>query len=133
MSAIVGFLDTNVLVRHLTGTPVEAARRASRCLRGARALLLPDLVVAETAYVLGKVYGAPRTEVARALRSVLALPSVHSPDRDVLLRSIEVYEKHGLDFADAYLVAVAEASGVGAVISFDRDFDKLETIARIEP
>lgn len=133
MSTTVCFLDTSVLVRHLTGTPTEAATRASRYLRQAHALLVPDLVFAEVAYVLESVYRTPRPNVAQALRSVLSLPTVRSPDREVLYRSIEVYELHGMDFADAYLVAAAEASGVGTIVSFDRDFDRLSTIERIEP
>jgi hypothetical protein len=36
-----------------------------------------------------------------------------------------------LDFAEAYLVASAEATGVAA--SFDRAIDRVETITRQEP
>ena len=133
MTATIGFLDTNVLVRHLTGDPPDMAERASRCLRESYALFVPDLVLAETAYVLERRYRLPRTRIAGALRSILALPSVRTPDRDVLYRAIEVYQKHRMDFPDAYLIALAEASGAGTVISFDRDFDRLDTITRIEP
>jgi len=133
VTAAVGFLDTNVLVRHFTGDPPEMAQRASRCLRESRALFVPDLVLAETAYVLARRYRAPRSKVAGALRAVLAFPSVRTVDRHVSYRAIEVYELHRLDFADAYLVAVAEASGAGSVVSFDNDIDKVGTVIRIEP
>ena len=46
------FLDTNVLVRHVTGDPPELAERATRFLATAEDLLLPDLILAEVAYVL---------------------------------------------------------------------------------
>jgi predicted nucleic acid-binding protein len=52
---------------------------------------------------------------------------------DVLLfRTIELYEVERLDFADAYLVASAEVSGVGGVASFDRRIDRVAS-RRIEP
>jgi predicted nucleic acid-binding protein len=50
-----------------------------------------------------------------------------------LQRAIEVYEVHRLDFADAYLVASAERTGVGAIASFDRALDRIGTIRREEP
>jgi len=38
-----------------------------------------------------------------------------------------------LDFAEVYLVACAEATGVGAILSFDRSIDRLDTVTRAEP
>jgi predicted nucleic acid-binding protein len=46
---------------------------------------------------------------------------------------LEVYEVDRLDFAEAYLVAQAEATGVGAVLSFDRAIDRVGGVRRIEP
>ncbi|MBW3641154.1 MAG: PIN domain-containing protein, partial [Actinobacteria bacterium] len=46
------FVDTNILVRHLTGDPPELAARAAAYLRAEPELLLTDLIVAETVYVL---------------------------------------------------------------------------------
>jgi predicted nucleic acid-binding protein len=51
----------------------------------------------------------------------------------LLIRAREVYEVERLDFAEAYLVASAEASGVGAIASFDRTIDRLSTVRRIVP
>ena len=127
------FVDTNVLVRHLTGDPAELASRATAYLGSARELLLADLVAAETVYVLESFYEAPRGEVATALRSLLAFESVVCVDQALLLRAIEVYETDRIDFVDAYLVACAESTGVGKVASFDRSIDRVDTIERIEP
>jgi predicted nucleic acid-binding protein len=51
----------------------------------------------------------------------------------LLLRALEFYEVERLDFADAYLVASAEASGVGTIASFDREIDRITTVRRVEP
>ena len=50
-----------------------------------------------------------------------------------LLRALEVYEVDRLDFAEAYLVAQAEATGVNEIISFDRSIDRVTTVSRREP
>ncbi|MBI2169411.1 MAG: type II toxin-antitoxin system VapC family toxin [Actinobacteria bacterium] len=127
------FIDTNVLVRHLTGDPPEMGARATAYLRQERELLLTDLVAAETVYVLESFYEAPRADVAEALRSLLAFDSIVCVDPALLLRAAEVYETDGIDFAEAYLVACAESTGVGNIASFDRSLDRVDTIERVEP
>ncbi|MCA1704653.1 MAG: PIN domain-containing protein, partial [Actinobacteria bacterium] len=98
------FVDTNVLVRHLTGDPAELAARATAYLGSERELFLADLIAAETVYVLESFYEAPRDEVAEALRSLVAFDSIVCVDPALLLRAIEVYETDRIDFAEAYLV-----------------------------
>lgn len=127
------FIDTNILVRHLTGDPPDMAQRASRYLASERDLLLVDLVVAETVYVLESFYEAPRGQVAEAIRSLIAFDSIVCVDPALLLRAVEVYETDRLDFAEAYLVACAETTEVGRVASFDRAVDRLDTVERVEP
>lgn len=127
------FVDTNILVRHLTGDPAEMAASATAYLAGESELLLADLIVAETVYVLESFYKAPREQVADAIRSLLAFPAVVTVDPAQLLRAVEVYEADRLDFAEAYLVACAESTGVDAVASFDKAIDRVGTVERIEP
>ena len=127
------FVDTNVLIRHLTGDPPDQAARATRYLAAADELLLADLILAEVANVLESFYEAPRAQVATTLRAVLAYPAIRVLDADLLQRAVEVYEVHRLDFADAYLVASAERTGVGVIASFDRSIDRVTTIRREEP
>lgn len=109
------------------------APRATAYLRSENVLLLTDLVAAETVYVLESFYEAPRDQVAQAMRSLLGLETVICVDSALLLRAIEVYETDRVDFAEAYLVACAESTGVRRVASFDRSLDRVSTVERIEP
>jgi predicted nucleic-acid-binding protein len=127
------FVDTNILVRHLTGDPAAMASRATAFLGAESELLLTDLVMAETVYVLESFYEAPREQVAESMRSLLALESVVSVDPALLLRAVEVYETERIDFAEAYLVACAESTGLNRVASFDKSLDRVGTIERVEP
>src|SRR5439155_11832955 len=101
--------------------------------RDERELLVTDLVAAETVYVLESFYEVPREEVSQALRSLIAFDSVVCVDPTLLLRAVEVYETERFDFAEAYLVACAESTGVGKIVSFDRIVDRIDTIERVEP
>jgi predicted nucleic acid-binding protein len=127
------FVDTNILVRHLTGDPPAMASRATAYLASTEELFLADLIVAETVYVLESFYEVPRPQVAVAMRSLIAFDAIVTVDPAVLLRAIEVYELDRLDFAEAYLVACAESTGVGSVASFDKSIDRVTTVERIEP
>lgn len=127
------FVDTNVLVRHLTGDPPDMAVRATSFLAAGEELLLTDVVAAETLYVLESFYAAPRSQVAEAIRSLIAFRSIVCVDPALLLRAVEVYETDRVDFAEAYLVACAESTDVGRIASFDRSLDRVDTIERIEP
>jgi predicted nucleic-acid-binding protein len=127
------FLDTNILIRHLTGDPPVQARRASAFLAAADELLVPDLIVAEVVFVLDSFYEVERERVAELVRAVIGFPAIVVVDAPLLLRALEVYEVDRIDFADAYLVASAEATGVETIASFDRSIDRVPTVRRVEP
>ncbi|MBA2238979.1 MAG: PIN domain-containing protein [Lysobacter sp.] len=127
------FLDTNILIRHMTGDPPEMAKRATAVLASGERLLLADLVLAECVYVLESFYEVERALVAELMRAAIALASIETVDPAALLRALEVYELDRVDFAEAYLVAQAEATGVNEILSFDRAIDRIDSITRREP
>ena len=127
------FLDTNVLIRHLTGDPPVQARRATAFLAAADELLVPDLIVAEVVFVLESFYEVERERVAELVRAVIGFPATVVVDAPLLLRALELYEVDRIDFAEAYLVASAEATGVETIASFDRSVDRVPTVRRVEP
>ena len=81
------FVDTNVLIRHLTGDPPRQAARATRFLAEADELLLADLIVAETVYVLESFYEVGRARVAELVRAIIAFEAVRVVDEELLLRA----------------------------------------------
>jgi predicted nucleic-acid-binding protein len=108
------------------------ARRATALLGSGERLLLTDLVLAECVFVLESFYEVERARVAELMRAALALRTVETVDAGLLLRALEVYELDRLDFAEAYLVAQAETTGVGDVVSFDRSIDRIGSVTRRE-
>ncbi len=131
--ALSAFLDTNVLIRHLSGDPPELAARATAALAEPGPLLLADLILAECVYVLESFYELEPARVAELMRAALAMQNVVAIDAPLLLRALEVHELDRIDFAEAYLVAQAEFSGVGEILSFDRSLDRIASVRRPEP
>ena len=130
------FCDTNVLVRILTGDPPAQARSAARALEAAAAgtfaLIVPDIVVAEVAYVLASS-GIETRRAAGLIERLLALPGVEVVDEILLLDALTLWSEGRLDFADAYLAALARRFSDSRVLSFDRDLDRVEGVTRLDP
>jgi predicted nucleic-acid-binding protein len=122
-----------VLIGHLTGDPPEMAARATRALAGSAELLLADLIIAECGYVLESFYEVARERVAELMRAAIALPRIRTLDPATLLRALEVYEINHLDFAQTYLIAQAETTGVKTILSFDESTDRLGSVTRRQP
>ena len=131
--ALTSYVDTNILVRHIISDPPDLAVRAGDFIDEADELLVPDLIVAETVHVLESVYELSRDEVAAFVRSVISYPPIRTQNPALLAKALDIYQDHRIDFAEAYLAAAAETTGVGAVASFDRAIDRVPTITRIEP
>jgi predicted nucleic acid-binding protein len=130
------FCDTNVLVRLLTGDPPAQAERAAEALEAAAegrfTLVVPDLVLAELAYVLTSA-GVERERAAEHLARILDLPGVEVLDELVLRDTLDVWAGGRLDFADAYLAALARRVSDSGVLSFDRDLDRIPGVTRVDP
>ncbi len=109
------------------------AARATAALVSEEELLLADVVVAECVYVLESFYEMPRARVAELMRAAIGFRSIRTVDPPSLLRALEIYEVDRLDFAEAYLVAQAEVTGVNTVLSFDKTIDRVKTVTRREP
>ena len=98
---------------------------------------MTDVIVAETVYVLESVYKASRETIVTALRAMFSMRSITVERAQIVQRGIDLYEAQRMDFADAYLVAFAEANGVAQIASFDRGIDKAvgkaSTVKRLDP
>jgi len=131
---VTALLDTNVLIRHLTGDPAHQAQRATAYLSTAApgVLILLDPVTAEIVYVLQKVYQQPRHAIGRLIRSALGLPAIRCDNAARLYRTVELFEL-GMDFVDAYVLATAEVENIPEIVSFDRGIRPTGSVRRIEP
>jgi predicted nucleic acid-binding protein len=129
-------LDTNVIIRFLTGDhPTHSPRSRNlfaRAAAGEVGLVLTDLALAESAWVLQLFYRLDRAAIAAALKGVIESTGVEVQNKAILLNALRNFAQTGVNFVDAYHAAVAEAESI-AIASFDRDFDQFAGIKRIQP
>ena len=135
--ALLPFLDTNVLMRHLVRDDPDHSPRATAYLerieRGELRVRIADTVVFETAFLLERRYKQPKSAVRDALLPLLELPGIVLPSKRRLRRVFAYYVDYNISFADAYHAVLAESLGLDGVISFDRGYDRIPGLKREEP
>lgn len=127
MSPARALLDTNVILRFLLADHEMLSGRARDMFRRAAAgetvLVVSGVVLAECIYTMKSFYRLGRQEIAAGLETLLNLPGVE-PQESALRPALQFFAAHNVDFADAYLAALAGSLG-HSVATFDRDLGKL--------
>ncbi len=113
-------IDTNVVVRYLTGDHPEQSPKAKAFLE-AGDIFVPTTVLLEAEWVLRGVYGFARSDVVASLRAFSALPGV-TPEHPAHIAKALDWASDGMDFADA--LHLAKSLGCEAMASLDRKFAK---------
>jgi predicted nucleic acid-binding protein len=111
-------IDTNVIVRYLTGDHPRQSARARDVIDG-EAVFVSTTVLLETEWVLRSAYAFDPKQVCTALRSFAGLPRVSLEDPLLVAVALDRMEG-GMDFADALHLGRAEACD--GFVTFDRHF-----------
>jgi predicted nucleic acid-binding protein len=109
-------IDTNVIVRYLTGDHPQQSRKA-KALIDSQHVFVSTTVLLETEWVLRSVYGFTPLKVAKAISAFAGLSGVILEDPAIVARALG-WTVRGMDFADA--LHLAKAQGLEAFVSFDR-------------
>lgn len=84
------------------------------------------MVVAECVWVLESVYEHKPGEIAKALRRYLTSNVIEFDEKEVVEGALDDYEQHNVDFIDAYVARKAKFSTTPRIITWDRDFRRLD-------
>ncbi len=129
-------LDANVLLRLLLGDDAEQAASALRLVEAAAADgsgVVGASTLNEVMFVLmGPRLRTPPLIAARHLRTLLGL-GLTIVDRDVVVRAVDLFERHHRDWDDCLLPAYALEVTDGRIASFDRGLDRIPGVQRLTP
>jgi predicted nucleic-acid-binding protein len=113
-------IDTNVLVRFLTGDDPTQAARARRLIEEGD-IFVATTVLLEAEWVLRSGYEFAPKEIVEALRGFAGLRGVTLEDAPLIARALD-WAEQGLDFADA--LHLGRARDCTSFMSFDRKLAK---------
>lgn len=118
-------IDTNVLLRRLLNDDPEQFAKAARLFECSGAVLITDIVLVETVWVLsGKKYRVNKAGIAAAILSLLEEPNVMFESRQAVWAALCDYEsapdvKGGVSLADALILNKAKVVAARQGVIFD--------------
>jgi predicted nucleic acid-binding protein len=129
-------LDTNVIVRFLTGNADERFKGVFKFFQdievGVITVELKLIVLFQTIFVLKSFYEVPKHRIIEVVNGILRLKGLHVLDKRIIQKMLEIWENENIEIVDAYLIACVEKDPQNIIYSYDRDFDKFN-VKRIEP
>lgn len=123
-------LDTNVLVRLVTGDDAVQAKRVAARIDTGDAFFVSLSVALELEWVLRGAYKLARDRVVASFEALLSIRNLRFAEDQAITRALAHY-RLGLDFADA--LHLEAASRCSALLSFDSKFRHRAARARLSP
>ena len=120
------WLDTNVIIRIITGDPQEMAQEAEDLIvkveMGELVLRLSAIVVAECCWVLESFYEAQPTDITDTLLKFTNAIGVETEEKPVVQQALLDFSAKKVDFVDAYIAAHAKANPSEDVVTWDKHY-----------
>ena len=131
------FVDTNIFIRYITDDLPEEASACEKIFRKAfqneEMLFTTELVIAEIIWVLGSYYELAKDEVQEKVEKILNTPNLVCPNKELLLTALALHADKNIDYIDVYNSLILREQSVAKVYSYDKHYDRIEWLERIEP
>jgi predicted nucleic-acid-binding protein len=130
-------VDTNIFLRTLIKEDARIFKDCQAFFNGVQEKIIvayiPTVVVAEVSFVLSSHYKLKKQNIINAIEGIVNSSCLEIIDDLRLPYAVELYKTHNVKLIDCMLASSSrlENSNV-AVLSYDRDFDKLG-VRRVEP
>lgn len=130
-------IDANIILRFVTADHPQMSPRCralfERVQREEEIVFLPEAALSDAVWTLRSFYKWPVERTAGFVGDLLALDGVQMARKMLVWEALSLFAEGRFDFSDALIVAEMRESGLGELYSYDRDFDRIERIIRIEP
>jgi predicted nucleic acid-binding protein len=130
------FLDSNVILRHLLADDPDQSLRATSFLArvegGDVEVQTADTVVFEVVCTLQRQYNQDKATIRSVMIPLIELPGILLPGKRRFRRVFDLYVDLNLPFADAYHAVLMEQAGTSLIATFDRHFDHIPGITRLD-
>lgn len=131
------FLDTNIFLRFFLKENESMFQRLEKLfyeiISGNIIGVSNAMIIAEVVWVLSRSYKWNKEKICDNIEFILSTPNIRFKDKVILVNAISIYKEKNIGFIDAYNYSYMKANGVTEIYSFDRDFDKLKDVKRLEP
>ena len=123
-------LDTNVLVRFMTGDDIIQSQKVYILFKNAETektqMYVPAVVLLELIWVLESAYEIPGKEIADALGNLLLLPILKFEHEASVRKFVHEAKTSNADLADLLIAHTSIECGCDKVLTFDKKASRLE-------
>lgn len=133
------FVDTNIFIRFITADNPTKAKHYyvlfKRCQKGEIYLTTTQTILSEVVYILSSktLYKLPQKRIRDLLLPIVNLRGLKLHDKKVFINALNLYATLKIDFEDVLNAAYMLDKEITEIYSYDKDFDRFESIKRVEP
>lgn len=133
------FVDANIFIRFITKDDPVKAEKCFRLFQEAEKrkvlLVTTKSILAEVVHILSSkvLYALSPKKIKELLEPVVTLKGWQIKWKKEFLLALEIYAEKNIDFEDALAAAAMKAQNIETIYSYDRHFDRLNWVKRIEP
>lgn len=131
------FIDTNIFLRYLTKDDPSKYDKCREIFKNATegkiALVTSGMVIAELIWTLLSYYKVAKADIVEKVSIIISTDSLYIHDKDIIADALVLYSRKNIDYIDAYNAVFMRYHGVDEIYSYDRDFDAIEGVKRVEP
>ena len=116
-------VDTNVLIRYLVQDDPVQGRKAAAYIQTADSegeqILIGNIILCETVWVLDSAYGFAKQEIGGALEKILRTSTFTFEDKDMVREALDDYRNvPKVDFADCLIGHIHKSFGCDPTATF---------------
>ena len=120
-------VDTNVLIRALTGDDPVQSPAAVTFIQGHAPVWISQVVLMETLWVLESVYSCEKPQLVEAMKRIIDNKDLSLEEPGVVRTALALYESKGkVNFEDCLILEIARKSGHLPLATFDKALGRFE-------
>jgi predicted nucleic-acid-binding protein len=125
-------VDTNVLIRALTGDDPSQSPLAVTIIRGNAPVWISHVVLVETIWVLESVYDCGRPQLVETLKRIIDNKDLALEEPGVVRAALARYEAKGkVTFEDCLILEIARKAGHLPLATFDKALGRFEGVQTV--
>jgi predicted nucleic-acid-binding protein len=111
---------------------MRAEKLLKRIDEGTENVFLPDIILADIIWILEGYYKQTKENIREWITAILSLQGLAFSDKDMALEALDIYVDKKTDWSDAFTASQMLQREITEIYSFDKHFDRIDGIARIE-
>ncbi len=130
------FLDSNIFLCHIHQNDPLLSPKASAIFssieKGELRVITSDFVILETVFTLQRSYKVSKVDVTNAVLPLIELSGIMLIGKKRYRKIFSLYTTTSLGFVDCYNIVFMKQRKLTTLLSFDKGFDRISGIKRIE-